>query len=162
MISSSNEKWFSSKLNSYSTAEQASAVTCSSLLTMPPFYRHVAPKIASMLSSSHKSPGGGGGSDDSKKVQPPIVPGARHLKMSSHWYDLYNTTTSGSRLDTYLELHDSPDWQSPMTTIHGGSPHLSSAEQGSRGEADVTSEEVIIEAGIVKTVRMEQYPEAGA
>ena len=128
---------------------------------MPQFYRYVAPKIASILSSSHNPPSGG--SDDSKKVKPPIVPGARHSKPSSHWYDPYDTTTSGSRLDTYLELHDSTDWQNPMTTIHGGSQqHLSPAEQSSWGEPSVTSEEVTMEAGIVKTVRMEQYPQAGA
>lgn len=91
-----------------------------------------------------------------------FVPEARHSK-PPHWHDLYDTTTSGSRLDTYLELHDSQDWQSPMTTIHGGLQHLPSTEKGSTekdswGAPIVTSEEAGMEAGIMKTVRVEQYP----
>lgn len=78
------------------------------------------------------------------------------------WQDLYDTTTSSSRLDHYLELHDSHGWQSPMTTIQGGLQHLPSAEQGPLGESIVTSEEAAMEAGIMKTVRMEQYPLAYA
>lgn len=120
---------------------------------------HVAPKIASKL-SSRKTPGSG--SEESKKANSTFVPKKAQSKPPPHWHDLYDTTTSGSRLDTYLELHDSHDWQSPMTTIHGGLQHLPPTEKGSLEEPFVTSEEAAMEAGIVKTVRVEQYPVACA
>lgn len=126
---------------------------------MPHFFRHVVPKIASKLSSRRKTPGSG--SEESNGVKPAFVPGVRHSK-APHWHDLYDTTTSGSRLDTYLELHDSHDWQGPMTTIHGGVQHPLSAEKGSLDESVVISEEAAMEAGIMKTVRVEQYPVACA
>lgn len=47
-----------------------------------------------------------------------------------------------------------------MTTIHGGLQHVSAPEKGSSGEPFVTSEEAAMEAGIMKTVRVEQYPVA--
>lgn len=130
------EKGLLSELNLYSTAELASGVICSSLLTMPHFFRHVAPKIVNRLSSIHRIPGIG----ESKNAKTTIVPGARHSKPPPHWHDLYDTvdsTTSGSRLDTYLEVHDSHELQSPTTTTH----YLSWAETSSRGEPVVASEE---------------------
>ena len=47
-----------------------------------------------------------------------------------------------------------------MTTIHGGLQHVSTTEKGTSGEPFVTSEEAAMEAGIMKTVRVEQYPVA--
>ena len=159
MKSLSGATGFRSELNLHSTAELASGVTCSSLLTVPHFFRHVTPKVFGKLSSSRKTPGSGS-DEESKRTKRTSVPAARHSKQPPHWHDLYDTTTSGSRLDTYLELHDSNDWQSPVTKIHGGLQQLPSTKKGSWGESVVFSEEAAMEAGIRKTVRVEQHPVA--
>lgn len=70
-----------SQLSSYSTAELALGVTCSSLLTMPHFFRHVVPKVASKLSSGHKT--SRTSSDGSKGVKPALVPEVRQLKAAA-------------------------------------------------------------------------------
>lgn len=150
---------FRFELNLRSTAELASGVTCSSLLTIPHFFRHIRPKFLDKLSSSRKTPGSGS-DGESKRTKRNTLPAARHSKQPPHWHDLYDTTTSGSRMDTYLELHDSNDWQSPVTKIHGGLQQLPSTEKGSWGQPLLVSEEAAMEAGIRKTVRVEQHPVA--
>lgn len=137
-----------------SSAEIASGVICSSLLTMPHFYRYVAPRICGRLFSRRKNPSSVGGSGSNK-----AAPALRNpSKPPPHWHDLYDTTTS--RQDNYLELNENTDWQSPTTTIQGGgSQNSSSGEKcsGRRAGNDV-SDESAMESGIVKTVRVEQYP----
>lgn len=143
-----------SGLNLHSTAELALGVTCSSLLTMPHFFRHVMSKIKG-----------------TKRAKSTFVSEASRSKPPPHWHNVFDTTTSGSRQDNYLELQDSPDshdWRSPKTTIHGQlqyPPPTKMTGTVSSREPVVTSKEAAMEAGILKTVRMkqsEQYPAMSA
>lgn len=116
---------------------------------MPHFFRHVAPRIASKFSSSRKTPKDSKGSGPEK----PAPDDPKQQSKPPHWHDLYDTTTS-SRQDAYLELNESHDWHSPTTTIHGGTQPVS---ETNGWKELVVSEESAMEAGIMKTVHVEQY-----
>lgn len=80
-----------------------------------------------------------------------LVPVRRVVKAVPQWHDHYDTTTTTTttsttikpRRESYLELNNSGDWRGPTTEITGERRH---------GPVDE-------EAGIVKTVRVEQFPE---
>lgn len=78
-----------------------------------------------------------------------LVPVRRVIKAVPQWHDHYDTittttsTTAKPRRESYLELNNSGDWRGPTTEITGERRH---------GPGDE-------EAGIVKTVRVEQFPE---
>lgn len=132
-------------------AEIASGITCGSLLTMPHFFRYFAPKIASKLYFTRSS---GSGSNrpsrgSARNRLASLVPVRRANKPVPQWHDHYDTTTTTTsittkpRHDSYLELNNSGDWRGPTTEI-----------KGERRVGPVDEE-----AGIVKTVRVEQFPE---
>ncbi|MCJ1342723.1 hypothetical protein MMC31_000911 [Peltigera leucophlebia] len=136
--------------NTYSSAELALGVICSSLLTMPQFYRHVGPKIASKLSSSRKNDSSRGGNGPVPRNPNRPIP---------QWHDMFDTnTTITDRTENYLELNDSVDWQSPKTTIQGGKDAQRPNTMGNYINRYDASEETALEAGIMKTVRVEQFP----
>lgn len=94
-----------------SIAEIASGIVCGCLITMPHFFRHFAPKIASKLSLSR--------STGASKLLPFAFVPVRASKVpewSSGAYESAATTTRGNK-DEYMELGESNTWRGPATTI---------------------------------------------
>lgn len=121
---------------------------------MPHFFRHITPKIASKLSFTRSSQSGSNRARQSggRNRMASLVPVRRALKVVPQWHDHYDTTTTTTsittkpRRDSYLELNTggSGDWRSPTTD----------------GSGTQRSGPVDEEAGIVRTVRVEQFAEA--
>lgn len=130
--------------NLYSSAELALSVICSSLLTIPQFYRHIGPKITSKLSSSRKNNSCRSGNGPVPRNPNRPIP---------QWHDLFDTnSTITTHTENYLELNESIDWQSPKTTIQDGKDARSTNTTGNCINRCEVSEESVLEAGIVKTV----------
>ena len=91
-----------------SIAEIASGIVCGCLITMPHFFRHFAPKIASKLSLSRHSRSTG-----ASKLAP-FVP-VRASKVPD-WSGAYESAATRGK-DDYMELGESNTWQGPATTI---------------------------------------------
>lgn len=133
--------------NVYSSAELALGVICSSLLTIPQFYRHIVPKITSRFSSSRRNVSSRSGNGPVPRNPNRPIP---------QWHDLFDTnTTITTRTENYLELTESIDWQSPKTTIQGGKDTQNANTMGNKYDVPGGPG---LEAGIVKTVRVEQFP----
>ena len=136
--------------NSYSSAELALGVICSSLLTMPQFYRHIGPKITSKLSFSRKT-------NRSRSGNGPVPRNPN--RPITQWHDLFGPNTAiNTCTENYLELNENVDWQSPKTTIQGGKNAQSADTTGNYSRSCDFSEDSALEAGIEKTVRVEQFP----
>lgn len=134
--------------NIYSSAELALGVICSSLLTMPQFYRHIGSKITSKLSSRGKN-------NSSRSGPVPRNPN----RPITQWHDLFDPNTAiTTGTENYLELDEIGDWQTPKTTIQGGKNAQSPNTTGNYSKSYDVSEDSALEAGIVKTVRVEQFP----
>lgn len=122
-----------------SVAEITSGIVCGCLITMPNFFRHFAPMIASKLHSSKKS------SSLSKFAS---IVSSRSHKSTPQWHDRYDS----SRHSEYLELGENNVWHSPAKAggVAGNNPIPSNAVwKGPGGGADSAM-------GITKTVKVEQ------
>ncbi len=127
-----------------SVAEITSGIVCGCLITMPNFFRHVAPKIASKLHSSKKN--------SSLNKFASIVSSRSH-KSVPQWHDRYDLSPRHSE---YLELGEDNVWHSPAKAgaVAGNGPIPPNAvwkgPKASGSGAD-------LESGITKTVKVEQY-----
>ena len=103
-----------------SIAEIASGIVCSCLITMPHFFRHMAPKIASKLSYHLYSRSTGPRSKftpPAALVRPGGIGGGAHKVSGPYSYDSATSRGGGGGgKDDYMELGDSRAWR------RGGSP----------------------------------------
>ena len=97
-----------------SIAEIASGIVCGCLITMPHFFRHFAPKIASKLSLSRSR-----GSGPSKLASFLPVRATVRAKNPPEWSAAAYDSASRGAKDDYMELGESNTWR-------GGPPPRSS------------------------------------
>ncbi len=130
--------------NGSSVAEITSGIVCGCLITMPNFFRHFAPKIASKLHSSNKS--------GSLHKLASIVP-ASSRKAAPQWHNRYDPA---SRHSQYLELGENNVWHSPAKAgeaeVNGSIP-----ANAAWRDSKVSKSRVDLESGIVKTAKVDQY-----
>lgn len=148
---SSDKTYYLFPVALWTIAEIASGIVCGCLITMPHFFRHFAPKIASKLSLSRHSRSTGA----SKFAT--FVP-VRAGKVPE-WSGAYESAATRGK-DDYMELGESNTWQGTATTIvhvdDNGAIHGRSewGEQG--GRAPVSS----LLPSTVTSIYSDDYPRA--
>jgi len=130
--------------NSSSVAEITSGIVCGCLITMPNFFRHFAPKIASKLHCSNKS-------SSLKKIASLVA--SRSRKSNPQWHDLYDPN---SRHSEYLELGEGSAWHSTAKVSEAGAQRPIPSNASWR-ESKTPKSGIDVESGIVKTGQVEQY-----
>ncbi|CAF9914643.1 hypothetical protein IMSHALPRED_001968 [Imshaugia aleurites] len=97
----------------WTIAEIASGIVCGCLITMPHFFRHFAPKIASKLSLSRSR-----GSGPSKLASFLPVRATVRAKNPPEWSGAAYDSASRGAKDDYMELGESNTWRGgPAATV---------------------------------------------